>query len=73
MRRSMPFAESTGEGLMFVAFGKSFDAFDVQLRRMAGLEDGVTDGLFQFSRPVSGGYYWCPPLDAGHLDLSALP
>jgi hypothetical protein len=24
---------------------------------------GVVDGLFTFSRPVTGGYYWCPPLD----------
>lgn len=42
------------------------------MRRMAGLEDGIVDALFRFSRPTSGGYYWCPPLREGHLDLSAL-
>jgi putative iron-dependent peroxidase len=72
LRRSMPFADASGEGLMFVAFGHSFDAFEVQLRRMAGLEDGVTDGLFEFSRPVTGGYYWCPPVSGGRLDLESL-
>jgi putative iron-dependent peroxidase len=72
LRRSMPFADPGGEGLMFVAFGKSFDAFEVQLRRMVGLEDGIIDALFRFSRPVSGEYYWCPPVRDGRLDLGAL-
>jgi len=72
LRRSMPWAEARGEGLMFVAFGKSLDAFETQLRRMTGEEDGVTDALFRFSRPLTGGYYWCPPARNGRLDLSAL-
>jgi len=72
VRRSMPFADASGEGLMFVAFGKSFDAFEAQLRRMVGLEDGTTDALFRFSRPRTGGYYWCPPIRDGQLDLGAV-
>lgn len=72
LRRSMPFADTHGEGLMFVAFGHSLDAFEVQLRRMVGLEDGIADGLFLFSRAVSGGYYWCPPVSDGRLDLGAV-
>jgi putative iron-dependent peroxidase len=47
---------------MFVAFGKSFDAFEAQMRRMAGLDDGIVDALFQISRPVTGAYFWCPPV-----------
>jgi len=72
VRRSMPWADAGGEGLMFVAFGKSFDAFEAQLRRMTGQEDGVIDGLFRFSHPVSGSYFWCPPVKGGKLDLSLL-
>ena len=73
LRRSMPFSQTFGEGLMFVAFGKSLDAFEVQMRRMTGHDDGITDGLFEFSRPISGSYYWCPPVSGdGNLDLSAL-
>jgi putative iron-dependent peroxidase len=72
LRRSMPFAGTSGEGLMFVAFGKTLDAFEVQLRRMAGLEDGISDALFRFSRPVTGAYYWCPPVQDDRLDLSAV-
>ena len=72
LRRSMPWTEGKLSGLQFVAFGKSFDAFEAQLRRMIGAEDGITDALFKFSRPVTGSYFWCPPMAGGKLDLSAL-
>lgn len=72
LRRSMPWADANGEGLMFVSFGKSLDAFEAQLSRMTGQEDGVIDGLFRFSRPISGSHFWCPPTRDGKLDLSAL-
>lgn len=69
LRRSMPWSDGAQAGLLFVAFGHSFDAFEAQLRRMVGLEDGIADGLFRFTRPTSGGYYWCPPLREGRLAL----
>lgn len=72
LRRSMPWSDTTGEGLVFVAFGNSFDAFEAQLTRMTGGEDGIIDGLFRFSRPISGANYWCPPLKGGKLDLSVI-
>ena len=72
LRRSMPWAEGDRGGLVFVAFGKSLDAFEAQLRRMVGAEDGVTDALFQFTRPVTGAYFWCPPMRNGRLDLRAV-
>lgn len=72
VRRSMPWADESGEGLVFVAFGRSFDAFEAQLNRMTGQEDGIVDGLFRFTRPVSGSYFWCPPAARDTLDLSAL-
>ena len=57
---------------MFVGFGHSLDAFEMQWRRMMGVEDGVTDGLFTFTRPVTGAYFWCPPVKDGRVDLGAL-
>lgn len=72
VRRSVAWADSRGAGLAFVALGHSFDAFEVQLRRMSGLEDGIIDGLYRFSRPLTGGYYWCPPMGVAGLDLSLL-
>lgn len=72
LRRSMPWVEGSESGLNFVAFGKSLDAFEAQLRRMVGEEDGIADALFSFTRPLTGGYYWCPPMKEGKLDLSWL-
>ena len=72
LRRSMPWAEGMDAGLMFVAFGKSFDAYEAILNRMLGKEDGVIDALFAFTRPISSAYFWCPPVSAGKLDLSIL-
>ena len=72
VRRSMPWAAGNDGGLMFVAFGNSFDAFEAQLKRMVGHEDGVTDALFTFTQPLSGAYYWCPALKDGKLDLAPL-
>lgn len=69
VRRSMPWSDVRGAGLVFVAFGATLDAFEAQLRRMAGLEDGVTDALFRFSRPQTGGYYYCPPVVDGRLAI----
>jgi len=72
VRRSMPWADAMRAGLMFVAFGASLDAFEAQLRRMAGLDDGITDALFKFTRPVTGAYFWCPAMRRGRLDLAPL-
>jgi porphyrinogen peroxidase len=72
LRRSMPWLLSMQAGLMFVAFGKSFDAFEAQMRRMAGYDDGILDAMFKISRPVTGAYFWCPPMRGGRLDLRRL-
>jgi len=72
VRRSMPWAEGGRCGLVFTAFGATFDAFEAQLKRMTGEDDGITDALFRFTRPLTGAYYWCPPVKGGRLDLSAL-
>ena len=70
LRRSQPWASNDGQGLEFIAFAASLDPFERMLKRMAGLEDGVSDALFTFSRPVNGAYYWCPPVSGERLDLS---
>lgn len=69
LRRSMPWSDPSGEGLVFVAFGRRFDAYEALLRRMVGHEDGITDALFRFTRPLSGSYFWCPPLVDNRLAL----
>jgi putative iron-dependent peroxidase len=42
------------------------------MKRMAGAEDRIVDALFTFTRPVTGAYFWCPPMRGKKLDLRAL-
>lgn len=72
LRRSMPWADARGEGLEFIAYCATLDAFERMLAHMLGCDDGLVDALFRFSRPVTGGHYWCPPLVDGRLDMGAL-
>ena len=72
LRRSMPWVDGCDSGLMFAAFAHSFYAFESQMKRMIGIEDDVVDGLFTFSQPLTGSYFWCPPMNNDGLDLSAL-
>lgn len=72
VRRSMPYIDGDEAGLVFLSFASTLDAYEVQMRRMLGLDDGIVDGLFRFSRPTTGGYYWCPPVNNGELQLTAL-
>jgi putative iron-dependent peroxidase len=36
------------------------------------LSDCITDALFRFTRPVTGAYFWCPPMANGRLDSRVL-
>ncbi|GAA5217058.1 Dyp-type peroxidase [Corallincola platygyrae] len=72
LRRSMPWSDPHGSGLNFVCFANSFYPFEVQMGRMLGQEDGIVDGLFNFSQPETTAYFWCPPCVEGQLDLSLL-
>lgn len=72
LRRSMPWADDSSEGLVFVAFGHSFDAFEAVMRHMVGNDDGIKDALFTISHPITGSYFWCPPVHEGEIDLRLL-
>ncbi|MGE0386066.1 MAG: Dyp-type peroxidase [Gammaproteobacteria bacterium] len=72
LRRSMPWSDGNRAGLNFIAFGRTLDAYEALLRRMVGAEDGITDALFKFTRPISGSYFWCPPMRGTKLDLRAI-
>lgn len=72
LRRSMPWSEGDSAGLVFVAFATSLQPYEAILNRMLGHKDGIRDALFDFTRPVNGAYFWCPPVLHGSLDLRAL-
>ena len=57
LRRSMPWASEHRQGLLFVAFGNSFDPFEALMNRMVGADDGIVDALFDFSHPTTGSYF----------------
>jgi putative iron-dependent peroxidase len=64
-RRSAPYGQVREHGLYFVAFSAERSRFDKMLARMFGTTgDGVHDHLTDFTRPVSGAYYFAPSLQA---------
>jgi len=63
-RRSVPYGTVAEHGLYFVAFSADRSRFDIMLARMFGTDgDGRHDRLTDFSRPVTGAYYYAPPLN----------
>ena len=64
-RRSVPWGTVTAHGLQFVAFSADPQRFLTMMQRMFGLtEDGLTDHLLQFTRPLTGAIYFAPSVQA---------
>jgi putative iron-dependent peroxidase len=64
-RRSVPYGRVGELGLYFVAFSADPSRFTRMLHRMFGMTgDGLHDHLTDFTRPVSGAFYFAPSLDA---------
>lgn len=63
-RRSTPYGTVGEHGLYFIGFSAELSRFDKMLGRMFGVSDGVRDHLTDFTRAVSGSYYFAPSLDA---------
>ncbi len=60
-RRSAPFGSVTEKGLLFLAFGCELVRFTSQLESMYGLtEDQKIDQLLNFSKAVTGSYWFAP-------------
>ena len=62
-RRSVPYGTVAEHGLYFVAFSADRTRFDRMLARMFGTDaDRLHDHLTDFSRPVTGSFYFAPSL-----------
>ncbi|MBX9865869.1 MAG: Dyp-type peroxidase, partial [Burkholderiales bacterium] len=71
LRKSMPWSDDDlNGGLMFSCFSVSFRSFNLQMASMLGINDGITDGVFNFSKILNTSYLWCPPIVNGRIDLS---
>jgi len=66
-RRNMPYGTVTSHGTMFVGFSSDQHRLVAMLESMAGVRDGVRDALTYFTKPLTGAYYFIPPLAALRL------
>ncbi|KAM7533260.1 hypothetical protein Aperf_G00000123055 [Anoplocephala perfoliata] len=62
VRHSLPYGIASGEcGLFFIAYSKTPQVLDWMLDRMTGsMDDRIEDGLFHFSHPLTGTYFYAP-------------
>lgn len=64
VRHSMPYGQAGGEaGLFFIAYARDPGIFESMLAAMFGSAGGGQhDHLMDFTRPVSGAFFFAPPL-----------
>jgi porphyrinogen peroxidase len=64
LRRNMPYGSFTNHGTMFVGFSADQSRLSNMLDSMAGLIGGQRDALTYYTRPVTGAYYFVPPIES---------
>lgn len=62
VRHSLPYGIASGEcGLFFIAYSKTPQTLDWMLDRMMGsVDDRNEDGVFHFTHPITGTYFYSP-------------
>ena len=63
-RRNMPYGTVTDHGTMFVGFSADQQRLEAMLKSMCGLPDGVRDALTNYTRPLTGAYYFVPSTES---------
>ncbi len=63
-RRNMPYGTVSSHGTMFVGFSAEQGRLSAMLESMAGLNEGVRDALTQFTKPLTGAYYFIPSTES---------
>ena len=64
VRHSFPYGTTSESGLLFIAYCATLSTFDRMLARMYGTSgDGLHDRLMDFTRPVTGAYFFAPSLE----------
>jgi putative iron-dependent peroxidase len=63
-RRNMPYGTVTDHGTMFVGFSADQRRLAAMLESMAGVTGGVRDALTNFTRALSGAYYFIPSTES---------
>ena len=63
-RRNMPYGTVTDHGTMFVGFSAEQRRLTRMLESMAGLVTGVRDALTRYTQPITGAWYFVPPIES---------
>ena len=63
-RRNMPYGTVTSHGTVFVGFSGDQRRLERMLESMAGLGGAPRDALTRYTRPLTGSYYFVPPVEA---------
>lgn len=63
LRRNMPYGTFSNHGTMFVGFSAEQSILQRMLESMAGLIGGQRDALTNYSKPVTGAYYFVPAIE----------
>ena len=63
-RRNMPYGTVTDHGTMFVGFCHDRGPLAAMLESMAGVTSGSRDALTQYTKPLTGAYYFVPSAPA---------
>jgi putative iron-dependent peroxidase len=63
-RRNMPYGTVTDHGTMFVGFCAEQRPLAAMLENMAGMNGTARDALTRYTRPLTGAYYFVPPIEA---------
>jgi putative iron-dependent peroxidase len=63
-RRNMPYGTVTEHGTMFVGFASERQPLEAMLESMAGLTTGQRDALTQYTRALTGAFYFVPSIES---------
>jgi porphyrinogen peroxidase len=72
-RRNMPYGTVTNHGTMFVGFSADQRRLSKMLESMAGVTDGIRDALTNYTKPLTGAYYFIPSVEAISRFVTAQP
>lgn len=72
-RRNMPYGTVTNHGTMFVGFSADQGRLSRMLESMAGLLTGVRDALTNYTRPLTGAYYFVPSMEGLRVAAASDP
>ena len=64
LRRNMPYGTYTSHGTMFVGFCAKQQVLAQMLDSMAGVIGGQRDALTNYSKPITGAYYFVPAIES---------